>query len=121
MHLASTSRVDPGHSELQRYFSDISGEKLLETALVLNVLVVAAITSLLGIVLVQERSSATATLGSLLLIALVQVVIGLIVNAVLFAKKKTWARRRKAPFSFSAGLNLLEAFMLTVLLFLGYL
>ena len=121
VHIASKSRSDPSHSELQRFFSDFSGEKLLETALVINVLVVAAITSLLGIVLVQDYSSATLTLGSLLLIALVQVVIGLILNGVLFAKKKTWARRRKAPFSLSAGLNLLEAVMLTVLLFLGYL
>lgn len=100
--------------------TDLSVERLLETALVINVLVVGATLVLLSLAVADSTWLSSSTLGALFAIAAVETVIGSALLAVLFRLKRSWSRRLRPIFACSAGLNITEGLLLGGVLLLGF-
>ncbi len=100
--------------------NEVSTEKTLETCLVINVLMVAAIFIILSLALLQDTPPSVLNLGTLIIISTIEIVIGLAIATILFRKKKTWSRRLHPVYAFSASLNMIQAILIACVLISGF-
>lgn len=103
----------PGRSAGSPYSLD----KILEVFLAFNVVIVAALLGFISIGVL--RSFPALTVGNLFVVAAVGVCLGFIVSILLYFRRKPAGQRIRPIYSVSVCFNLLEAFLMVLILLLG--